>query len=227
GKLVNLDTDIPFDAPIRDEIVKKIIDRQSFRIRRKGIKDLYAPIPSVHLFGGNDIPRALDGASRAHDRRWSFIEFNAFVPKGNYDQDFHDWDFEQGPEGILGFALEGLRDLCESGGHFVNPASGKAAMDRWQLRSDIVGTFLKDVEEGEVITDNSTRLILSPEAQIERAKAWSIFQKWALDSYNRQSWLGKHAFFDALRKRNFREVTIRGVRYWRGFGVLVDPGAKY
>jgi phage/plasmid primase-like uncharacterized protein len=226
GKLVNLDTDIPFDAPMRDEIVKKIIDRQSFRIRRKGIKDLYAPIPSVHMFGANELPRFLDGASGAHTRRWTFIEFDAFVPVGNYDQEYDEWCFGQGAEGVLGFALQGLKDLCASGGHFVNPPSGVENLLGQQLHSDPVGLFLKDVERGEIFDGNS-QLTKHFEAKIERKLAWENFRSWHVDSFNRPPWLGKHAFFKALRRKKMLECCIDGVNYWQGFGVRVSPEGKF
>lgn len=227
GKLVNIDTDIPFDAPMRDEVVKKIIERGSFRVRRKGIKDIYAPLPSVHLFGGNGIPKALDGASRAHDRRWTFIGFDRVVPKGSgFKGEYWDYCFEQSPLGVLAFAVDGLRELCASGGKFTEPASGSAAKEEWQMRSDAVGQFLADVEGGEVVEDN-TQLIRGPSVMTERGKAWCIFKKWHEEAFPKLHPPGKHAFFAALRAKNCQEKVIKGVRYFTGFGVRGSQGAEF
>ncbi len=226
GKLVNIDTDIPFDSPLRDESVKKIIDRGRFRIRRKGVKDLLAPLPAVHLFGGNGMPKALDGASRAHDRRWTFIEFDAFVPKGDYDRDYWDICYEVSPQGVLNFALEGLQDLIEGRGHFVIPASGKAKMDEWQMRSDPVGLFLKDINEGEV-TDQNTTISKDPEAQIERKKFWELFKNWCDESVTGDTFVGKHEFFRAVRSKGILEKHTNKGRYFVGIRVGVTDSARF
>lgn len=214
-KLVNIDTDIPINEPIDDDIAKKIIERKPFRIRRKGIKDIMAPIPAIHMFGGNDIPRTLDGASRAHDRRWTFIEFKAFVPKGNYDQEYWDYCFEQSPQGVLNFALEGLNDLLESRGHFLNPSSGKAKMEQWQLSTDPVGQFLVDMREGEVV-DNGRMFIFSENAKIERRRLWEGFQSWHEQALNFAPRIGRTKFFDLLRVKKQVEKKIDGVYYFEG-----------
>lgn len=227
GKLVNLDTDIPFDQPMRDEIVKKVIERAPFRIRRKNIRDLYAPIPAVHLFGGNNLPRALDGVSKAHDRRWTFIEFKAFVPKGKYLIHYWDWCFEQSPQGILNFALEGLADLCAQDGHFLQPGSGKAKLEQWQLSTDPVGQFLADAANGE-IHDGQAQLIVDPEGRVKRGDLWELYCYWHFRAYRIHPRKGKHDFFDTLRQKKIEEKTIKGVHHFAGYrSDKVPEGAKY
>jgi phage/plasmid-associated DNA primase len=225
GKLVNISTDIPFDMPMRDEIVKQIIDRKPMRIQRKRKVDVYAPIPAVHLFGGNDIPKALDGVSKAHDRRWTFLEFSKFVPKGSYTMDYWDYCYEISPQGILNFALEGLMDLIEERGHFTVPESGKRKMEAWQLASDPVGQFLVDIDQGEV-ADGNNKLIRGPGAQIERKKLWDCFVKWYEHAFNFPPKLGKIGFFDVLRHKKLKEKKIRGVDYFEGIGLEVENSAQ-
>jgi phage/plasmid primase-like uncharacterized protein/phage/plasmid-associated DNA primase len=225
GKLVNVDTDIPFDEPIRDEIVKKIEDRGLFRIRRKGVKDLLAPLPPVHLFGGNDIPKALDGASGAHARRWSFIGFSSFVPAGQYDKDYWDYCFEQGPQGVLRFALQGLEELLVARGHYLNPESGVEAMRQWQLKSDVIGQFVQDVENGEA-GDENTQVRIGQDRRIERTRLWTIFQKWHVEAQGSAPRMGRNTFFEALRRKKFGESKIMGVRYINGIGSEAGPNAQ-
>ncbi len=226
GKLVNLDTDICLTKPISDEQIKKIIDRRPFRIRRKGVKDLSAPIPSVHIFGGNDIPKTLDGVSRAHDRRWTFIEFAKFSPTGNYDKEYHDFVFESSPQGMLNFALQGLDDLLGARGHYTGSASGKAKMEEWQLRSDPVGQFLKDMEEGDIL-DGTTKLIVGVEGEIARHNLWEYFKTWRMDQDGSALRIGKKQFFGLMRCKKYPEKKSDGVWYFMGLRIGVPVRAKF
>lgn len=231
GKLLNIDTDIPFDEPMRDEIVKKIIDRGKFRIRRKGLKDIYAPLPSVHMFGGNGIPKALDGSSRAHDRRWTFIGFNKIVPKsGSFKGEYWDYCFEQNPLGILAFALEGLRDLCEQKGQFIDPPSGVARKEEWQLESDVIGQFFLDVHNGEVFEESDgkqTLMVLDPKAKIERSRAWEVFRAWVQATRPGARGPNKFEFYSGVRQRKLSESKIDGVMYFWGFGTKMTKTAEF
>lgn len=226
GKLVNIDTDIPLSEPIRDEIVKKIIDRRPFRIRRKGIKDLYAPIPAVHLFGGNSIPRTLDGASRAHDRRWTFLGFHHPVPKGDYSIDYWDWCFEQNPQGVLNFALAGLKRLLAQRGMFTNPDSGKAKMEQWQINSDVVGQFLRDIKEGETIA-KFTQVSTENNGVVERKQLWETFRVWHEEVHSRKPSIGRSRFYESLEATGIVVKTIQGVRYFCGLQPGSGAGAKF
>lgn len=226
GKLVNFDTDIEMHKPIAEKQVKKIIDRVPFRIRRKGFRDIYAPIPSIHIFGGNGIPKTLDGASRAHDRRWTFIGFNALVAKGGYDIDYSTYCFDRSPEGILNFALAGLQDLLDCAGHFTVPASGKAKMEEWQLETDPIGRFFSELDKGQLL-DGNTLLMVSPDARIERKRAWEIFCNWLHEGYSIPPKFGRTAFYDRVRAMKFVEKTIRGVDYFGGFGVDVGQSSEF
>lgn len=226
GKLVNIDTDIEMHKPISEKIVKKIIDRVPLRIRRKRIKDISAPIPSTHIFGGNGIPKTLDGASRAQDRRWTFIGFEKLVAKGQYDVEYHDFCFEQGPQGILNFALRGLEDLLKGRGHFCNPASGKAKMEEWQLTTDPVGQFLQECREG-LVQDQNTKVMVGPTWRIKRSQLWALFKEFHLDSYGRPQQVQKRAFFNVVRERGFGETLWNGYDHFTGIGVVEVENAHF
>lgn len=226
GKLVNFDTDIEMHKPISEKQIKKIVDRLPFRIRRKGIKDIDAPIPATHIFGGNNIPKTLDGASRAQDRRWTFISFNALVAKGNYNLDYASFCFEKGPQGILNFALRGLADLLESGGHFIQPQSGKEKMEEWQLQTDPIGQFLADIKGGEVL-DNTTRVMEGPTWRIKTTQLWTCFVTFHQEVYNAPPKVTRFKFFSSLKERGVTKVTIRGTEHFAGLGVFEVENTPY
>lgn len=223
GKLVNVVTDIRINRPIDDANIKKIEDRVPMRIDRKFQRAVYAPLPAVHVFGANGIPDTQDGASGAHERRWTFIEMKKFQAKGEYNKNFCHWVFEQSPEGILNFAIEGLKDLLSHGGHYVNPASGKRTMRHWQLVSDPVGMFLEDIREGEV-WDQNTQVKVASEGRIERHKIWLAFHQWM--EVTGQFWkgCGRNRFYEEVRKRGIVEKKIDGIRYFEGLDL--GPGAE-
>jgi phage/plasmid primase-like uncharacterized protein/phage/plasmid-associated DNA primase len=226
GKLVNIDTDVDVHKPIADAIVKKIEDRVPMRIRRKGVKDIMAPLPSTHIFGGNAIPKTLEGASRAHDRRWTFLGFHRVMARGNYNKEYASWCFERGPQGILAFALYGLESLLKAGGHFTQPTSGSAKMEEWHLETDVVGQFLRDVEEGEVL-DNQTVVVRDREAKIERKRLWEVFKAWHEDARGSAPRFDRMTLYKRLVQKGFEVKTVRGVRLFAGLGTRIAEGADH
>jgi phage/plasmid-associated DNA primase len=225
GKLVNIYNDIPIDKPITDDQVKQIFDRIPIQIERKFRRDIKALMPAIHIFGANELPPTLDASSRAHERRWVFIGFDQVQAKGNYNKLYQDYCFEQSPRGILNFALRGLKDLLESGGHFHVPASGKATMDKWLTTHDVIAVFLDQIEAGEVpyrgggFLDSRTRLSLSPTASLDRAGLFDSFREWAEMSGYRDSIMGSHAFYEALARKGFRYRKTNSRRVIDGFGL--------
>jgi len=247
GKLVNVDLDIETHKPIADAIVKKIEDRHLFSVNRKNKKVVNAPIPAVHVFGGNKIPPTLEWGTRAHDRRWTFIEFNSFEGVMNSDRDYSFRVFAECPEGVLNFALEGLTDLIESNGSYFNSDESKKMVTDWQLANDPIGQFIKEVtvvknldpnlcKNGEdIVTTVSLGfsalrtiqphvLSLSYDADdnlavIERKKLWGLFLDWYREYRSKVPNLGRTIFYEALRAIKVKEKTIKGVRYFIGFSL--------
>jgi phage/plasmid primase-like uncharacterized protein/phage/plasmid-associated DNA primase len=225
GKLVNIDTDLPDREPIRDDVVKKIIDRKKFRIRRKGVKDLQAHIPAVHIFGANEIPPSFE-ASKAHERRWIFIGCNTIIAGRELMQEYWDFCFEQNPLGILRFALEGLEDLVAHKGHYSVPPSSQVAFEEWHRRGNPMVEFLHAAQRGEELA-NSTRLIAHPEARIKRDELWKIFLAWGEATNRKIHWITRQVFYTQMRREALGEVTIRGTDHFTGLGVLAAPDSQF
>ncbi len=219
GKLVNIDTDIPFNTPIQDDVIKKLVDRVPFPVNRKGLRILEVPLPGIHLWGGNDIPRALDGAARAFDRRITFIGFDRVVQdEGNANKEYADYCYEMSPQGILNFAIQGLLDLLKARGVYHNPPSGVVKSEEWQAQSDLVGQFLSDVDAGEVLDENR-RVIRGPGAKVERKTLWAIFDKWQKDNCTVQERQNKIKTFDTLQRKGISVKLFEGVHYFHGIGL--------
>jgi phage/plasmid primase-like uncharacterized protein/phage/plasmid-associated DNA primase len=223
GKLVNMDPDINLHKPIQDDIIKKIIDRVPFRVSRKFQTDLMAPLPPIHLFGGNDLPQSMEGATGAYSRRVIILNFGAYSAedeeqKGNgYELDFDEWLWHEAQNEIISFAIKGLVDLVSCKGHFTVPNSSKESLKEWDSRSDMLGDFLEALELGEV--DKGNQYFLDPKGIITRKLLWERFASWQRESgYTCALW-DQRKFASALRRGGFKDKKSDGVRYWVGIGV--------
>jgi len=219
GKLVNYDTDVNTTDPINDAKLKKIEDGIPFRVRRKGIADAYGVLPATHIFGGNDIPPTIEGSSRAHNRRWTFMGFDkVLTDRGDYDREFDQIVWDAGPQAIIQFAVRGLKDTLLNRGLYLNPASGKVKMEEWQAQSDPVGLFLEDIAEGEVV-DSGCTVYLAPEAKISSRILFSIFKQWGSTSgVDLRSWSNRK-FFKGMAARGYEKYRSHGCQAFKGFQV--------
>lgn len=229
GKLLNSETDISSQWAISDAAIKRIEDRRITRIKRKGFTDVYGFIPAIHIFGGNDIPPTAEGAHKAHDRRWTFIEFKHIQGVGNYDKEYWRWLWELETPGILKFALEGLQDLCATHGHFLNPASGKERMAEWQESRDPVSQFLNAVRDHEVNVGVDP-VYFNRDDKMTRQKLYNAFKTWTATygAYGgKREDLGSSRFYATLRKRGLVEYKSGNDWYFKGFGANPPPDTQH
>lgn len=221
GKLVNADPDISTEFEISESQIKKVEDRRRFRIRRKGIADIYGFIPAIHMWGGNNIPPTATGYHKAHDRRWTFLEFKNVQGVGFYSKTYWKWIWDQNPQGIVNFALEGLEDLAARKGHFINPESGKLKLVQWQEEGDSVAQFLQSVADGE------GDLVLDSNSKLMRSKLYECYQLWAEGEGYRWVPQTRAQFFSVLRAKGWADKKIEGVWYFMGVCVKVNAHAQH
>lgn len=225
GKLANIVTDVDTKRPMQDSEMKMIIDRTPVYIERKGLTNIHGMLPAIHLFGGNEIPPTLEGSLGAHTRRWTFIHcknMQTEVEGGLYNKEFHQWVFEQSPQGILNFALEGLKDLISRRGHYTVPSSGVEKMTEWQSESDPIALFVEDARNGEI-----KHLGVEKSAKINRVELYEVFKVWSEQVGYKWVSLDRKKFYAALRAKKFDEEVSNGVRYFSGFLLKISPGAEY
>lgn len=217
GKLVNMVPDIELRRPINDSVTKMIVDRISVSIARKYQTDLQAPLPPIHVFGCNSMPKSYDGASGAYQRRFVVLEFNSFkAPKENLN--FEETLWHAGFEGILNFAIKGLLDLLSQGGNFIALASSVAAIEEHAKESDPVAQYLDAVRTKEV--EGFQQVIIETGARIERKNLWESFSKWQQDKVHPNAKVTLINFYRTLRNKGFTVKTVRGVRFFDGIGTL-------
>jgi len=215
GKLVNMVTDVSSKATISDDVVKQIEDRVEFRIQRKNKEDIYAPLPAIHIFGANELPKNFDGASKAHGRRWTFLPFNnSQTANGQkYYRDFGHHVFKSNPQGILNFAIKGLIDLIDNGGIYCNPESGKTALGQWENENDIIELFFDDFGDGCL-----EKIEKGPDLKLLRTDLWSFFEEWRDEAGRKHSKMTRSGFYKVIEAKGIRPTKINGNRYYKGIG---------
>lgn len=224
GKLLNINMDIDLVAPMKDSMVKKIIDRVPMQINRKHQKVVHAFLPAVHAFAANNLPRTLDGESRAYERRMIIVKTQKFQPSGTYDKEFDLWVWEAGPGGVICAAIEGLFDLLEHQGHYHQLESGKELVREMQDRNDPVAQFLRNVEQGMVGNVNS--VLKKGPGRIERHLLWTNFDDWAKAEGRHAREFGRNHFFRALEAKGFPVHKVRGTYFVDGLEVGEPEGAQ-
>lgn len=219
GKLVNMVTDIDFTKPISDAVIKQIEDRVPIMINRKNKLAVRAPFPAVHVFGANDIPPTMERGSMAHTRRWTFIPCNYFH-RDMADHDKHRIDkiMEAGMQGIINFAVAGLKDLLESHGHFFVPVSGQETLRKWQVKNDPIQSFF-DAIRAEELPD----LSMDPGGRCYTKVLWEHFVAWYQDAYNTRPRISKMSFYEKVEKAQGEKVKFQGHWIFRGFVSKTSP----
>lgn len=115
-------------------------------------------------------------------RRLNVIEFRrSFIGK-------EDWDLDRKlageTQGIIVWALEGLRRLREQG-RFTMPASSQEALQEWRLSTSPMASFLEDACD------------LTPGAEVSKDELWVAWTQWAGERGIRLSM--KSRMFEQLR----------------------------
>jgi phage/plasmid-associated DNA primase len=225
GKLVNIDPDIKLTKPIEDSVLKKVEDRIPVRIQRKGITDLYAPLPAVHLFGANRLPMTADGVD-AYKRRSIIFRCDKFhVAKTGFVREFANVIWEQNPQGIIAAAIKGLQSLAKNGGHFTPFEASEQELSQWtEEAQNPVRQFLDEFESGQlIVADKSTTVLGDDSGRIDRRALYKCYAAWEQENCPRGASIGSRSFYNMMRDAGKPEQRSNGVRYFAGFGVKEAP----
>lgn len=202
NKLVNMVTDVNTKKPIEDDVVKQIEDRMPFTINRKGKAMVRAPLPAVHIFAGNDFMPSQDGSSHAMERRWTIIRFNN-VHRGRKMRNFAHVCYRYNPQGVVNFALMGLRRLVDNQGYFTKFDASNKELESWALESDIVGEFISEVKLGEV-----EEILILESGKIKRKELYAEFAKWQEAVGYKNNIMNSKTFYKSLRSMGFEEGWV-------------------
>jgi len=224
NKLANIVTDINGNSKINDSILKMIEDATKITIQRKYQSNIIADIPRVMAFGMNKIPDTFSGESRAYERRITFISFNKTF-SGAMADPYHDYDYDKkvqgfdrhlfekivksNPQGIINFAIKGIREVLANNCKFINPKSGIKDLKEWQEENDIVFSFLND-------DSAATWIAKDLNEKIKRSELSCRFKEWCMHWSNKGAGITRNKFYKRLRDLGYNEIKSDGVIYFRG-----------
>jgi len=206
----------------KDEIIKQIEDRVPLLINRKYKSVVNAPIPAVHIFGGNDLPPTLE-RSKAHNRRWTIMKFSTYDSETTTDAErgYVHRAFNHCPEGVITFAVKGLIDLLNNRLTFHAWKESKENVEMWQRSNDPINSFIQEIKDGE-----NPLVSWNDDAWTPRVDVWKRFKEWYKDSYNHDSKIPKTKFFSAIEKSGVNRRISRGVWQLSGF-ILREKQATF
>jgi len=148
GKTANIFADLPKKALSQTSVFKMTVTGDDISGEKKG-KDSFEFKPTAKMmFSCNEIPRTPD-RTRGFFRRWIILKFLEHFPDGDPRRDEHLFEKlvdDDGLEGILNFAVEGLKKLVEQKS-FTQNMKMHEIQEFWTRSSDSIATFTIDVIE--------------------------------------------------------------------------------
>lgn len=197
------------DLQAISETLLRITGEDAISVERKGIADWVGRLPTRFVLMTNILPGIVD-AGGAIASRFIILRFTrSFF--GQEDLRLTDKLLDELP-GILNWALEGLTKL-ENAGAFLQPASGREAVDELIRRTTPILGFISDVLE------------FAPDAWELKDQVYAGYRQWCEDEGHRFI-ASKTAFFTELyansdgrirpfapRKDGKPQKAVAGVRF--------------
>lgn len=157
GKLANIFADLPSKS-IDDNGMFKALTGEDFITAERKNKDPFSFRPYARfLFSCNEIPRNYGDRSEGFYRRLLIIRFERSVPKSQRDPNLTE-KLAAERDGILMWALAGLKRLIASGYVFSETEKTLAELEKYRIESNSVLSFAKlfcaSEEEAVVVRDD-------------------------------------------------------------------------
>ena len=157
GKLANIFADLP-SKNIDDNGMFKALTGEDYITAERKNKDPFSFRPYARfLFSCNEIPRNYGDRSEGFYRRLIIIRFARAVPKAQRDPNLRE-KLAAERDGILMWALEGLRRLIARNYEFSETEATRAELQRYRVESNSVLSFVEEYceirEDGIVARDD-------------------------------------------------------------------------
>ncbi len=143
GKLANIFADLP-SKNIDDNGMFKALTGEDYITAERKNKDPFSFRPYARLlFSCNDIPRNYGDRSDGFYRRLIIIRFDKSVPENKRDPNLRE-KFMVERDGILMWALEGLKRLIGNSYQFSETEKTRAELKRYKVESNSVLSFVEE-----------------------------------------------------------------------------------
>ncbi len=197
GKLLLMSSEISENTVMDDGVLKQIVSGDMVEAERKYERPFsFIPYTRIML-ATNHLPKLRD-VTHAFFRRLVMIRFNRNFTAEEMDMHLPA-KLSAELVGIFAMAVEGLKSL-RNRGHFVVPASSKAASDQYREDSDQIKMFAEDA------------LVRCTEKGMQPAALYKLYTSWA-SAYGVKAdnniVLGKR-----LKQMGFEKTRSNGKDYW-------------
>lgn len=223
GKLVNIDTDLPTDSAIKDDVMKKVRDKSPMFMNRKGRDLVKATLPPLHIFCTNTMPRTMEGNTGALDKRISILRFRRQeLPEGFPSQNLASYIWVRDAGGVLDAAMEGVKDILESNGDYFVPSQSRAEVQDWQEENgNDVAKWLAEIRDGESVNMGGMKAVARAGALALGADLHTVFLTWAKEN-NVRTTPTKRTFYKLIGAAKIEKRTHeKGVAF---VGLFVEGG---
>ena len=169
GKLANIFADLPTKNIDDNGIFKALVGEDYLTVERKN-KNPFSFQPYARLlFSCNKIPRNYGDKSEGFYRRLIIVRFSHAVPEEKRDPDLME-KFRAEADGILIFALEGLRRLMENHYKFSETEVNREELQKYREDSNSVLAFIKECCE------------IEPNSHVSRAELFNHYKTYCEES---------------------------------------------
>ncbi len=143
GKLANIFADLD-NTPITDTGIFKAVTGEDYITVEKKNKAPFSFKPYARLlFSCNSLPRNIGDRSGGFYRRLIIIRFKHTVPESERDVYLHEKLYDE-RDGILMWAIEGLKRLIAHNYKFTDTASVREELQRYELINNSILSFVAD-----------------------------------------------------------------------------------
>ena len=143
GKLANIFADLPTKNIDDNGIFKALVGEDYMTVEKKNKNPFSFLSVARLLFSCNSIPRNYGDRSDGFYRRLIIIRFEHPVPPEKRDPDLLE-KFASEADGILAFAIEGLKRLISNNWRFSETERNRAELQQYKEESNSVLSFIHD-----------------------------------------------------------------------------------
>lgn len=143
GRLANIFADLPSKAIDDNGMFKSLTGEDYITAERKNRDPFTFRSTARFLFSCNEMPRNYGDRSEGFYRRLVIIPFTKAIPEGKRDPDIRS-KLAKERDGILMWALEGLRRLIRNEYRFSETETTKAEIERYRVESNSALQFFQE-----------------------------------------------------------------------------------